>query len=152
MFLKELGEGGRTELLSMFNQSMRENSVPQIWRSAIIVPLLKAGKPATQLGSFRPVSLTSCVVKVLERMLVERLVYIAEKNRWFHPIQAGFRRGRNCVDQVLRLVQKIDDGFQAKPMRRSVAALLDLSKAYDTVWREKLLNDMRDNNNNNNIY
>ena len=67
---------------------------------------------------------------------------MAEKRGWFNKIQAGFRKGRNCVDQILRLVQSIDDGFQARPMRRSVMALLDLSKAYDRVWREKLLLDM----------
>ena len=67
---------------------------------------------------------------------------MAEAQGWFSKIQAGFRKGRNCVDQILRMVQAIDDGFQAKPMKRSVMALLDLSKAYDRVWKDKLLLDM----------
>ena len=141
-FLKALKANALTELLDIFNSSFNGADVPQTWRNATIIPLLKAGKPASRLDSFRPVSLTSCVVKVMERMIAERIYHMAESRGWFSKIQAGFRKGRNCVDQILRLVQAIDDGFQAKPMKRSVMALLDLSKAYDRVWREKLLMNM----------
>ena len=77
-------------------------------------------------------------------MIAERLYHTAEAKDWFSKYQAGFRKGRSCVDQILRMVQQIDDGFQNTPMKRSVLALLDLSKAYDKVWKEKLLLDMHD--------
>ena len=57
----------------------------------------------------------------------------------FSQFQAGFCKGRSCEDQVTRIVQAIKDDFQQRPMKRSVLTLLDFSKAYDTVWREKLL-------------
>ena len=57
----------------------------------------------------------------------------------FSQFQAGFRKGRSCEDQITRIVQAIEDGFQQRPMQRSVLTLLDFSKASDTVWREKLL-------------
>ena len=57
----------------------------------------------------------------------------------FTRFQAGFRKGRSCEDQITRIVQAIEDGFQQRLMQRSVLTLLDFSKAYDTVWREKLL-------------
>ena len=57
----------------------------------------------------------------------------------FSRFQAGFCKGRSCEDHVTRIVQAIEDGFQHRPMQRSVLTLLDFSKAYDTVWREKLL-------------
>ena len=57
----------------------------------------------------------------------------------FSRFQAGFRKGPSCEDQINRLVQAIEDGFQQRPVQRSVLTLLDFSKAYDTVWREKLL-------------
>ena len=77
----------------------------------------------------------SCVVKLLERILADRLYYIAETNNIFSRFQAGFRKGRSCEDQITRIVQAIEDG----PMKRSVLTLLDFSKVYDTFWREKLL-------------
>ena len=138
-FIKALGSNALEELLAIFNQSLHSNNLPQIWRTASIIPLLKAGKPAKVLSSYRPISLTSCVVKTAERMIADRIYHLAETEGWFHRLQAGFRRGRCCEDQVLRLVQSIDDGFQSKPANRTVMALLDLSKAYDKVWRDKLL-------------
>ena len=72
-FLKELGPRALDELLEIFNQSLSTASCPQVWRNAIIIPLLKAGKSAKDLASYRPISLTSCVVKLLERMIATRL-------------------------------------------------------------------------------
>ena len=141
-FLKALGPSGLAELLAIFNVSFNSADCPQIWRNAIIIPLLKSGKAASELASYRPVSLTSCVVKILERMIAERLYYLAETKGWLSRLQAGFRKGRSCEDQILRIVQSIDDGFQQKPMKRSVLVLLDFSKAYDTVWRQRLLLSM----------
>ena len=54
-------------------------------------------------------------------------------------LQAGFRSNRSCEDQILKITQLIEDGFQRKKCERSVLALLDYSKAFDQVWRQKLL-------------
>ena len=151
-FLKNLGPIALSRLLDIFNLSLKDATCPQLWRSAIIIPLLKAGKAASELDSYRPISLTSCIVKVLERMLAERIFFLAEENKWFSPLQGGFRKGRSCEDQILKITQAIEDGFQnskqggpnrarSRP-KRSALALLDFSKAYDTVWRQKLLLSM----------
>ena len=141
-FIKALGPKSLEVLLSIFNKSFAAGALPQIWRTATIIPLLKQGKPASDLASFRPISLTSCLGKVLERMIANRLYQLAEKRQWFNHQQAGFRKGRSCVDQIIRIAQAIEDGFQQKKMHRSVLVLLDFSKAYDTVWRERLLLSM----------
>ena len=138
-FFKALGPLALEKLLEIFNRSFETGFCPQSWRNAVIVPLLKAGKSPSALESFRPVSLTSCGVKILERMIAERLNNMAEENGWFSKLQSGFRHGRSCEDQITRIVQAIEDGFQQKKMNRSVLVLLDFSKAYDMVWREKLL-------------
>ena len=135
--LKHLGPKAMLALLTLFNFSFETGAVPQIWRNATIVPLLKAGKPPSELGSYRPISLTSCVGKLLERVVSERLYTIAEGEGLFSCRQAGFRKGRGAEDQVLRISQAVADGFQKS--ERSVLALLDFSKAYDTVWRQRLL-------------
>ena len=103
------------------------------------IPLLKAGKSPSEVASFRPISLTSCVAKLLERILADRLYYITETKNLFSRFQAGFRKGRSREDQITRIVQAIEDGFHQRPMQRSLLTLLDFSKAYDTVWRQKLL-------------
>jgi len=140
--LKELGVGARRFMLGIFNQSWREGVLPQAWRNAVIVPILKPGKPPGRVDSYRPISLTSCLGKVFERMVAKRLSHIAETRGLLTEDQAGFRGLRSTEDQVLRISQTVSDGFQAKPAKRSVLALLDFSKAYDTVWRTLLMSDL----------
>ena len=141
-FLKNLGPVGRSCLLECLNASWETGYCPQSWRSALIIPLPKAGKPASRLESYRPVSLTSCVGKTLERMIAGRLQHLAEERGLWVEEQAGFRKRRCTEDQVLRLSQDISDGFQRVPSQRTALALLDYSKAYDRVWREGLLDRM----------
>ena len=127
-FLKSLSPLALQELLSIFNSSFSLAHFPQTWRVATIIPLLKAGKSPSEVASFRPISLTSCVVKLLERILANRLYYIAETNNIFSWFQAGFGKGQSCEGQITRIVQAIEDGFQQSPMQCSVLTLLNFSK------------------------
>ena len=132
------------KLLSIFNSSFSLAHCPRIWRVAIIIPLLTDGKSSCKVASFYPNSLTFCVVKLFERILADRLDYIAEKKNLFARSQARFRKGRSCKDQITQIVQAREDSFQQRPMQSSVLTLLDISKAYDAVWRKKLLLNMLD--------
>ena len=77
-FLKSLGPLALQELLSIFNSSFSLAHCPRIWRVATTIPQLKAGKSPSEVASFRPISLASCVVKLLKRIIANRLYYIAE--------------------------------------------------------------------------
>ena len=90
-FLKGLGVAARTFVLDCFNQSFRLGICPQSWRTAVIVPILKEGKSADAIDSYRPISLTSCLGKVLERMVCNRLFHLAESRGLLCEDQAGFR-------------------------------------------------------------
>ena len=57
----------------------------------------------------------------------------------FIQFQASFCKGWSCENQITQIVQAIEDGFQQHLMKRSILTLLDVSKACDTFWREKLL-------------
>ncbi|UYV68046.1 hypothetical protein LAZ67_5002899 [Cordylochernes scorpioides] len=68
-------------------------------------------------------------------IILNRISPIIEE---YLPIeQAGFRPGRNCAEQTLALTTTIEDGFQKK--LKTGAVFVDLTAAYDTVWREGLL-------------
>ena len=145
-FIKALDPTALAVLLSLFNESFEGATIPQAWRFAIIIPLLKMGKPSSALGSYRPVSLTSCLVKTLERMIADRLYAYVESNNLLSNLQAGFRRNLSCEDQILKVTQLIEDGFQKKKPERSILILLDYSKAFDQVWRQKLLLSLHQKN------
>ena len=132
IFLKSLGP--LDELLEVCNPSFLYGYCPNIWWVATIISLLRAGKPVSKIASFRPFSHTLCIAKLMERILANRIYYQAEHTNMFSKLQAGFRKGRSCEDNITRLVWKMMDGFDEKPhMNRSVLVLLDFSNAYKTV-------------------
>ena len=86
------------------------------------------GKPLDSPASFRPISLTSCVSKLFERIIRFRLLLFPESNSILSPRQAGFCPGRSTLDQILYLSQSISDGFN-KPrpgLGRSCLLLISL--------------------------
>jgi hypothetical protein len=95
-------------------------------------------QPQGQLDSYRPIALTSCLAKVMERMVAKRL--LAESCGMLNSDQSGFRPQWWTENQVIRLSQAISNGFQAKkPPDRMVLAFLDFLKAYNKVWWVDLL-------------
>ena len=73
-------------------------------------------------------------------MVLGKLIYFLEQRNILSPVQAGFRRCRLTVDQVLFLLQSIADSFhQSKPGARTILATVDFSKAFDSVWQSALL-------------
>ena len=137
-----LCEAGRQKLLELANMSWVRGELPSIWRKGIIVPILKKGKPRDLPSSYRPVSLLSCLGKVIERLVQARLYWLLEHRSLLHPAQAGFRRARCTEDQVLKVTQAVADGFQKR--QRTVMALVDFRRAFDRTWRTGLLWKMAD--------
>ena len=130
------------QLLTLINRSWQEGFTPASWRTAEIVAIPKKGKPPSETGSYRPISLLSSTSKVAERLLQTRLQHWLEANNKLNVNQAGFRRGHSTIDQVGRITQRIFDTFEKRPPNRAVLVLLDFARAYDRVWRAALFAKM----------
>ena len=65
--LEHLGTKAKSKLLGIFNKIWKTGLVPQSWREADMVPIHKKGKDQANTDSYRPISLTSCVSKLMER-------------------------------------------------------------------------------------
>lgn len=124
-------------LLDLFNIIYLENKFPKSWRIAIMLPFSKQGKDKLQVTNYRPISLTSCMCKLLERMVNTRLVWNLEKRNCIHDNQYGFRRNRSTTDALIRLDSFIKVAFARK--EHVVAVFFDLEKAYDTTWRQVII-------------
>ena len=85
-------------------------------------------------NSYQPVSLTSCVVKTMERIVNECLKWYLETQNLLAPEQAGFW---STEDQGTYLSQEIEDAFQEQKL--VLVSWIDLKKAFDKVWMEGLL-------------
>ena len=148
--LKRLGAAGKEALLHLINLSWKSGQVPRAWKTAHIIPIPKPGKDHKLASSYRPISLTSCVGKVAERMVNRRLYWFLETTNNLGKNQAGFRKGRSTVDQLFRITQRIHDGFQSK--KNTLAVFVDLQQAYDRVWRKGLLMKLEDIGIHGNLY
>ena len=134
--LLHMGKSAKSKLLELFNNSWKSGQVPQCWREADMIPIHKQGKDRHRTDSYRPISLTSCVGKLIERLINTRLTWHLETNNIITPEQAGFRPHRSTEDQVTYISQKIEDGFQAK--KHTLAVWIDMAKAFDKVWKDGL--------------
>ena len=127
-------------LLNIFNSIWTTGSFPDCWREAIIVPVPKPGKDHTNPSNYRPIALTSCICKTMERMVNDRLVWYLEKNKLITVFQSGFRRGRSTLDHLIRFESFIRETFIKR--EHMIAVFFDLEKAYDTTWKYGILKDL----------
>ena len=93
---------------------MEEDSLPLSWRESTLIPIHKPRKAKTEATSYRPISLTSCMVKLLERIINTRLKWFLETEKLLVPQQVGFREHQCTEDKTTSLAHKIGNGFQRK--------------------------------------
>ena len=87
--------------------------------------------------------MTSCLGKILERIVADRLMYVLESRDVINKNQAGFRQNRATTDQVLKLVQSASDQLHSREQSKlTICTFFDYEKAYDKVWRDGLLYKM----------
>ena len=115
------------------NEIWRTGKFPEDWHKAVIIPIPKPGKDKTEATNYRPIALTSCICKTMERMINDRLVWFLESNNLISGNQAGFRKNYSTNDHLVRLESFIRDAFIKK--EHCVAIFFDLEKAYDTTWK-----------------
>ena len=141
--LKHLPRSGMDLLLHIFNLSWSSHSFPSIWKTSSIIPIHNMRKPLDSPASFWPISLTSCVSKLFERIILSRLLFFLESNSFLSPRQAGFCSGRSTLDQILYLSQSISDGFNKPRLgSQTILSTIDFSKACDSVWHPALFHKL----------
>ena len=83
-------------LCLLFNRSLKDCLFPCSWKIANVLPLYKKGDPS-QVSNYRPVSLLSCVSKIMERIIFKHLYNYFYENDLFYKYQAGFLPGHSTV-------------------------------------------------------
>ena len=141
--LRHLETNALTFLTKIYDVSLKGCHIPALWKTNIVIPLAKLGKDPKLPGSDRPVSLLCPAVKTLESLLLPSITeHLPLPTR-----QHGFRPGHSTVSALLHLSSSIADGFNQKlPANRRVAVALDLTKAFDTVDHEVLIERIRSSN------
>ncbi len=127
-------------LALLFNNSLQTGQVPQDWKDANVTPLHKKGSRMST-NNYRPVSLTSQICKLMERLIQDSLWKHIHKNKLISCHQHGFQKGCSCITQLLECLA---DWVEAVEDRVGVNSIyLDFAKAFDTVPHKRLLSKLK---------
>ena len=101
-FIHNLGPKATKILIMIYNKLWNsKDNLPDEWKTAYIVPILKPGKPANLISSYRPTALTSVLVKIQERMILAQLNwYCTLKTKTYLPRnkQDSNERDQQCTN------------------------------------------------------
>ena len=123
-------------LTRVFNLSLKEGVVPFEWKEANIIPLFKKGS-RNKSENYRPVSLTSVICKLLERLIKDHMVDFLVKHKLLNSSQHGFLKARSCLTNMLCFLEEITKWID---MGSPVDIIyLDFQKAFDKVPHQRLL-------------
>jgi hypothetical protein len=125
-------------LTILFNHSIRTGQIPELWKRAIVVPIYKKKGRMNDSKNYRPISLTSVICRLLERIIHNQIVSHLLNNEIISPAQHGFMRRRSTQTQQIKFMDKITSHYDQNKQLEII--YLDFSKAFDKVSHDKLVN------------
>ncbi len=138
-FLKELASVLKSPLTMLFNKSLQESKLPDIWKRAKVTAIFKKGD-RKHPGNYRPVSLTSIVCKVFEKLVREHMMNHFKVNKLFTDKQYGFLDGRSTSLQLLKVIDQWTDALEADEVIDCI--YMDYAKAFDKVPHRRLISKL----------
>jgi hypothetical protein len=122
----------KVRLLEIFNSCLTKKEVPGEWKHSVISMLVKSGQDSKNVTSFRPISMTPCIARLFERLILSRLHRHMKSNNILVKNQSGFRKNRQTKDNLLYLTQKAQEGFNEE--KKTLSVFFDVAAAFDKVW------------------
>ena len=135
-FLSECCSVIASPLVIIIKESLQEGLVPTLWKIAMVCPIFKNGSRLDPLN-YRPVSLTSVICKIAEKIVRDKIVKHLEENGIISNCQHGFRQGRGTVTNLLEYMEILTKASDEQiPVDVNY---LDCKKAFDTVPHKRLM-------------
>ena len=104
VLLKKLPIKAWREITKVFNACLREGTHPKVWNRANVVPVPKPGKKLDRAEHYRPIAVSSCLGRVLEKCLSDRLQTYCVVRKVFNNNQCGFQPNRRTTDVISLLL------------------------------------------------
>jgi exonuclease III len=119
--------------------SLFDGDIPEDLNVSLTVSIPKPKKDATSLDNHRGISLISCLLKLVTRIVADRIQWSLEQHpQALRREQAGFRRKEECLGHVVSLYEACHRRWQVLN-KGTYVAFIDLQKAFDTVPHNALL-------------
>ena len=126
-------------LAKLFNRSLTEGKFPSIWKLAHVTPLFKKGD-RHNCENYRPISLLSCIGKVLETCVQQHVLTFLMNNNLLSAAQSGFIPNDSTVFQLLSIYDDFCKFIDSKTTAQAI--FFDVSKAFDKVWHRALIHKL----------
>ena len=125
----------------IFEQSLNTGDLPAEWTLANVAPIFEKGSKL-QAVNYRPVSLTCISCKLFEHIVCKHILGHLEDHEILTDLQHGFRSGKSCETQLITTFHDIASAYNKKGSQIDIA-VLDFSKAFDTVPHDGLLSKLK---------
>lgn len=139
-FLKIIYPFISIHILHLFNTIIMTGHFPSDWRLAKVIPLLKKGTTGSQCSDFRPISVLPTLSKVFEMVIKNQICAHLDLYSLIDYRQSGFRRHHSTTSLVVHLTDEIRRCMDVR--HPGILAILDLSKAFDSVDHNILLHKL----------
>lgn len=138
--VKKCKEELSVPLTHIINCSLQEGTFPEKLKISKVYPKYKSG-PTTEASSYRPISLTSAFSKIIEKVVLDRLINYLNQNNLLTDNQHGFLKGRSTVTAITQLIEHVID--QIETGKTVTSLFLDFSKAFDCLDHDLLLKKLQ---------
>ena len=137
--------------VKVFHKCFVEVVFPRRWTKQKLVLIPKPDKPPGKSSSYRPVCLLDTMVKILERIIYNRLLMCAEAGGALSGLQYEFRKGRSPVDAIRRVVHNARDEIEDErcrfgPKEYCAVVTLDVRNAFNSANNGRIMREVHAHN------
>lgn len=144
IFLKFSGDHCYYLLSKIYQYSWDHAVLPTQWKEANVMALYKNTGSRSESSSYRPISMTSILIRSFEHLIHKKLVSFLSTRSFFHNLQFGFRSNKSTLDAINYLLSTVKlccrtESFKDQRHPPVPVVFLDIKKAFDRVWIPLLL-------------
>jgi hypothetical protein len=129
------------KLLMLLRASLAIGYILMSWRHTRVVFIPKPGKPATQAKSLPPISLTSFIIKILEKLLDRHIRGSVLVEKPLHQNQFAYRAGMSTETALFHVVQRLEKSLEHKQI--ALGAFLDIEGAFGNTSFKTIITTVR---------
>ena len=135
--LRRMSAKAQTIILKLFNLCLEKKVIPKSWKQSRVTMIQKKSNDTRNPANYRPISVTLCLARLFERIMLKRLQGHLRKNDIIVTEQSGFRKNRQTKDNITFLTQKVIEQFSVG--KKIISVFFDIASAFDKVWHRGLL-------------
>ena len=140
-----------TLIFTIYSECLRTGCFPKKWKTLRIIPITKPGKENIKdVSKYRPISLINVGGKVLEKILINRIMHYMYSNNVLNKNKFGFTPRKSTTDITLAVKDYIEEGIRQGHL--TILVSLDVRGAFDEAWWPSILQALKEFNCPKNLY